>query len=75
MPDAQPGADRSSRSKALTEAIGAGQMDLALSLAGKIPPAKLPTDARLLLVADAVKQRHAERALPWLARDRRATAT
>ena len=41
-------------------------MDLALSLAGKIPPAKLSTDARLLLVTEAVKQRHAERALPWL---------
>ena len=41
-------------------------MDLALSLAGKIPQAKLSTDARLLLVADAVKQRHVERALPWL---------
>jgi tetratricopeptide (TPR) repeat protein len=52
--------------QALTEAIGAGQMDLAISLAGKIPPAKLSTDARLLLVAQAMKQHHVERALPWL---------
>ncbi len=41
-------------------------MDLALSLAGKIPPAKLSTDARLLLVTEAVRQRHVEQALPWL---------
>ena len=52
--------------QALTEAIGSGQMDLALGLAGKVPPAKLSTEARLLLVTEAVKQRRAERALPWL---------
>jgi tetratricopeptide (TPR) repeat protein len=65
LADAQPGEVQFAQ-QALTEAIGAGRMDLALSLAGKIPPAKLSTDARLLLVADAVKQRHVERALPWL---------
>jgi tetratricopeptide (TPR) repeat protein len=53
--------------KALAEAIGAGRTDLALSLARNIPSSKLPTDARLLLVADEVKRRHADRALPWLA--------
>src|SRR4051812_14524161 len=52
--------------QALTEAIGAGQMDLALGIAGKIPPAKLSTDARLLLVTNAVKQHRVDRALPWL---------
>ena len=52
--------------QALTEAIGAGQMDLALDLAGKIPAAKLSTDARLLLVAQAVKQRRLDRAMQWL---------
>ena len=52
--------------QALTEALGAGRIDLALGLAGKIPPAKLSTDARLLLVADAVKQHRVDRALPWL---------
>jgi tetratricopeptide (TPR) repeat protein len=53
--------------KALSEAIGAGQMDLALSLAKNIPASKLPTDARLLLVAQEVRRGHPERALPWLA--------
>jgi tetratricopeptide (TPR) repeat protein len=52
--------------QALTEALGAGQIDLAMSLTAKIPPAKLSTDARLLLVADAVKQHRLDRALPWL---------
>jgi tetratricopeptide (TPR) repeat protein len=52
--------------QALTEAIGAGRMDLAMGLVGKIPPAKLSTDARLLLVAQAVKARRIDRALPWL---------
>jgi tetratricopeptide (TPR) repeat protein len=53
--------------KALSEALGAGRIDLALSLAKSIPAAKLPTDARLLLVADEVKRRRPDRALPWLA--------
>jgi tetratricopeptide (TPR) repeat protein len=53
--------------QALTEAIGAGRMDLAMGLVAKIPPAKLSTDARLLLVAQAVKARRIDRALPWLA--------
>jgi len=52
--------------KALAEAIGAGRMDLALSLARTIPATKLPTDARLLLVTDEVKRRHADRAVQWL---------
>jgi tetratricopeptide (TPR) repeat protein len=41
-------------------------MDLALSLAGKLPPAQLSSDARLLLVTQAVKARRIDRALPWL---------
>ena len=53
--------------QALSEAIGSGQMDLALGLAAKIPPQKLSVEARLLLVTEAVRQRQAERALPWLA--------
>jgi tetratricopeptide (TPR) repeat protein len=52
--------------KALSEAIGAGRMDLALNLARSIPPAKLTTEARMLLVADEIKRGHPERALPWL---------
>src|SRR5690348_3700306 len=65
MADAQPGEIQFAQ-QALTEAIGAGRMDLALRLAAKIPPAKLSTDARLLLVANAVKQRRVDQALPWL---------
>ncbi len=53
--------------KALVEATGAGRMDLALTLARTVPVTKLPTDARLLLVADEVKRHRPERALPWLA--------
>jgi tetratricopeptide (TPR) repeat protein len=52
--------------KGLGEALGAGQFDLALKLARSIPAAKLPTDARLLLVADEIKHRRADRALQWL---------
>jgi tetratricopeptide (TPR) repeat protein len=53
--------------KALVEAIGAGQMDLALSLAQKIPAAKLSTEVRLLLAADAVRHNRIDRAEAWLA--------
>lgn len=66
LADAQPGEVQFAQ-QAITEAVGAGQMPLALSLAGKIPANKLSTDARLLLVADAVKQRRVDSALPWLA--------
>jgi tetratricopeptide (TPR) repeat protein len=52
--------------KAIGEAIGAGQMDLALSLVRNIPAASVPTDARLLLVADELKRRRLDRALSWL---------
>jgi tetratricopeptide (TPR) repeat protein len=52
--------------KALNEAIGAGQMDLALSLARTLPAASLPTEARLLLAGEEIKRGHPERAQPWL---------
>jgi tetratricopeptide (TPR) repeat protein len=52
--------------KALSEAIGAGQMDLALSVAPKVPTTKLPTEARLLLAANEVKRRAYDRAAAWL---------
>src|SRR5947209_676943 len=52
--------------KALSEAIGAGQMDLALNLARQVPAAKLAPDARLLFVADQIRRGHADRAAPWL---------
>ena len=65
MAEAQP-SDSDLAKKGLGEALGAGQIDLALRLARTIPTAKLPTDARLLLVADEVRRRRLDRALPWL---------
>jgi len=53
--------------KALGEALGAGQIELALGLAHTIGAASLPTDARLLLVADEVKRHRLDNALGWLA--------
>ena len=52
--------------KALTEALSAGEIDLALSVAAKVPPAKLSTDARLLLVADQVRRKRIDQAQGWL---------
>jgi len=52
--------------KALSEAVSAGRMDLALELARQIPPAKLSSDGRLLLAADELRRNRPERALPWL---------
>jgi tetratricopeptide (TPR) repeat protein len=43
------------KGKALAEALGAGRFDLAIPAARAIPPHDLASDARLLLVADAVK--------------------
>jgi tetratricopeptide (TPR) repeat protein len=53
--------------KALSEAIGAGQMDLALSLARSVPAVNLPTEARLLLAGEEIRRGHPERAQTWLA--------
>ncbi|HWI88374.1 MAG TPA: tetratricopeptide repeat protein [Sphingomicrobium sp.] len=52
--------------KAFLEALGSGQIDLALSVASKLPAAKLPTEARLLLVADNVRHRRIDQAIGWL---------
>ncbi|HEY7005597.1 MAG TPA: tetratricopeptide repeat protein [Sphingomicrobium sp.] len=65
LADAQPGEVQFAQ-QALGEAIGAGRMDLALSLTSKIPADKLSTDAKLLLVTEALKQKRIDRALPWL---------
>ena len=65
LADQQPGEIQFAQ-QALTEAIGSGQMDLALSIAAKIPAAKLSTDARLLLATEAVKQHRLDRATVWL---------
>jgi tetratricopeptide (TPR) repeat protein len=53
--------------KALAEALGAGQMDLALTLIQKMPTAKLSNEARLLLTADALRHNRVDRAQGWLA--------
>src|SRR5215213_872680 len=42
--------------KALAEAISAGNMELALRLARRIPLAKLPVDGRMLLIAEELKR-------------------
>ena len=52
--------------KAFLEALGAGQIDLALSVAGRLPAAKLPVEARLLLVSNEVRKRRIDRALAWV---------
>src|SRR5438270_11820623 len=54
--------------KALSEAIGAGDMTLALSLARHVPAAKLPVEARLLLTTEGIRRRHPERTAQWLGR-------
>ncbi|MEA3080944.1 MAG: hypothetical protein QOD54_612, partial [Sphingomonadales bacterium] len=53
--------------KALSEAMGAGDMGLALRLSRSVPAAKLPVDARLLLATEEIRRRHPERAAQWLA--------
>jgi thioredoxin-like negative regulator of GroEL len=52
--------------KALSEAIGAGQMELALRLTHSVPAAKLSSEARLLLVAEEIHRGHPPRPLPCL---------
>ena len=54
------------RQEGADEAVGAGQMDLALKLSRSVPAAKLPSDARLLLAAEEIRRNHPDRALPWL---------
>jgi tetratricopeptide (TPR) repeat protein len=55
--------------RALSEAIGTGRMDLALNLARNVGAAKLPTEARLLLVAEEIRRGRPDRAQSWLAPD------
>ena len=65
LSEAQPG-DVDIAKKALGEALGAGNIDLALNLAHAVPAGQLAADARLLLVAEEIKRGHPERALQWL---------
>ena len=66
LAQAQPGQVDISR-KALAEAISAGQFDVALQLARKIPAARLSSDARFLLAAEELRRNRADRAQAWLA--------
>jgi tetratricopeptide (TPR) repeat protein len=66
LAETQPG-DADLTRKALSEAITAGQIDLALQLARQVPPIKLASDARLLLAAEELRRNRPDRALPWLA--------
>jgi tetratricopeptide (TPR) repeat protein len=52
--------------KALGEAIGAGDMALALRLARKLKPGEWTTDARLLLIADELRRGRSDRALQFV---------
>ncbi|MEO8176276.1 MAG: tetratricopeptide repeat protein [Sphingomicrobium sp.] len=52
--------------KALGEALGAGNFDLALRLARKLPTAELSVDGRLLLIADELRRDRTDRALLYL---------
>ena len=52
--------------KALAEALGAGNFQLALRLAGNLPHSELGVDARLLLVAEELRRGQSDRALRWV---------
>ncbi|HKC03111.1 MAG TPA: tetratricopeptide repeat protein [Sphingomicrobium sp.] len=53
--------------KAVSEAVNAGNMGLALQQARLTPAQSLSSDARLLLAADELRRNRPEKALPWLA--------
>ncbi len=53
--------------RAVTEAIGAGNTELALRLARKIPRTDLSVDARMLLIADELKRGRSDLAIQLLA--------
>ncbi|MEO6581561.1 MAG: hypothetical protein ABIN68_01985, partial [Sphingomicrobium sp.] len=53
--------------KALGEAIGAGNIPLALRLTRKLKPSEWTTDARLLLIAEELRRRKSDRALLFVA--------
>ena len=66
LAEAQPAQADLAR-KALTEAIDAGQMDLAIQLSRQSAAARLTNDARLLLAADELRHGQDNAALAWLA--------
>lgn len=66
LAEAQPN-DVDIAKKALSEAIGSGQIDLALRLIRAVPAQSLSSEARLLMVADEIRRRRPDRAFQWLA--------
>ena len=65
LADADPN-DTAVARKAVGEAIGVGDMRLALRLAPRVPQADLPVEGRLLLIADELRRRRSDRALHLL---------
>ena len=63
--EAQPGQVDLAR-KAVSEAISAGQMELALQMARRIPANRLSSDSRLLLAAEELRRKRGDRAIVWL---------
>ena len=61
--------DISLNRKALAEALGAGDINLALRLARKLPTSGLSVDARLLLIADELRHGRSARALQFVTGD------
>jgi tetratricopeptide (TPR) repeat protein len=59
--------DATIRRKALAEALGAGDIPLALRLARRLPAADLTVDARLLLIADELRRGRSDKALQFVA--------
>jgi tetratricopeptide (TPR) repeat protein len=60
-------ADPAIARKAVSEAISAGNMQLALRLTQKLPANQIPTQARLLLAAQELRARRPDRAVQLLA--------
>ena len=65
LAEAQPGQPDLAR-KALTEAMNAGQMDLALQLAQRMPAARLTPEAKLMLAAQELRSGRDDRAVAWI---------
>ncbi len=66
LAESNPG-DTTINRKAVSEAIGAGNMPLALRIARKLSARDLTVDARLLLIADELRRGRSDVALTYLA--------
>ena len=63
---AGPDSSASIQRRAVSEAINAGDMALALRLAEKLPASELTAEARLLFVAHELKSKRSDRAIAYL---------